>query len=300
MELTRLSNWSVFQHRDKEGGFFVSYLGEARSLSVWNDFDSPAFDRFYLEDSPLAGSLPEGTGKALRLDEVELMLRDQELSELNVYLDISSMPKKIMAEFFVLCLKANFSVLRIKVIYALAKFSSPTEKTYANRSIEPVHEFFSGWSTPEPKPISLILGLGYEPHKAEGAAEFFEPSEQWLFKPTSSIGEYLEKVENNNRNLLREEVGRKLITYSVNDPEMTFGQLGMAVNYLLKKTNPVLLPFGPKIFFFMCLIYGYLYKELGVWDIYGEVGDQKGEVLSSGEVVGVEVIFQTTPGPDGA
>ncbi|MDR5907567.1 hypothetical protein [Franzmannia qiaohouensis] len=294
MELVSLSNWDISQNREK--GVFVSYLGEARSLSTWKEFNNQELNKFYLEGSPLAGEIPLGSGKSLNMENIVKLFDRHASPEVAIYVDISSMPKKIMADFFLACLNAGFSLLRLRIIYAIAHFSKPGEKVYANRSIEPVHELFSGWSTPEPKPISLILGLGYEPHKAEGAAEFFEPSEQWLFKPTSSIGEYLDQVEDNNKNLLKDEEGRKLITYSVNDPEKTFGQLGMAVNYLLKKTNPVLLPFGPKIFFLMCLIYGYLYKELGVWDIHGEADNQNNEVQSSGVIVGMEVVFQKISG----
>lgn len=184
---------------------------------------------------------------------------------ITLVLDISCMPREYMAEILAVVNSAKVGEIELIAIYALAAFSPPSSESIINEAIEPVHQRFAGWSSPDSKPTSLILGLGYEPDRAEGASEFFEPSDQWLFVPKSPVQEFFNEVALNNRALLAEVGKRHVIEYDVLDPSLTFAQLEMVIGLLLERTNPVLLPFGPKIFFFLCLIQCLQHPKLGVW-----------------------------------
>lgn len=196
--------------------------------------------------------------------ELGLYLKDFDES-VTLVLDISCMPREYMAELLALFSSVKTKEIELITIYALAAFSPPSKDSVINEAIEPVHQRFAGWSTPDSRPTSLILGLGYEPDRAEGASEFFEPSDQWIFVPKSPVAEFFEKVAQNNRALLLDVGNKNVIEYNVLNPSLTFAQLEMVVGLLLDKTNPVLLPFGPKIFFFLCLIQCLQHPKIGVW-----------------------------------
>jgi hypothetical protein len=140
----------------------------------------------------------------------------------------------------------------------------------------------------------LVLGLGYEPFKAEGASEFFEPYEQWIFIPESPIAEYLPKVLENNEELIsRVLLEKKTVNYRVDDPELTFGQLEQVVSALTETTNPVLMPFGPKIFFFLCLVQSMSHPEVGVWQVTDDYEPSNGKTEASQYSFGIDCVFST-------
>lgn len=211
---------------------------------------------------------------------------------LSILIDISCMSRHAMA--LVLANISSMAVPKVKlrINYTIANYSVPPTDIGANESIEAVHGLFSGWSCADSKPTSLILGLGYEPYKAEGASEFFEPYDQWVFVPDSPIVEYLPAVISNNQELIsRSDAMSKAIYYRVDDPEMTFGQLEQVVSLLLQTTNPVLMPFGPKILFFLCLVQSLCHSEVGVWCVTGNHSSETTAGDASDCSCGVECTF---------
>lgn len=214
--------------------------------------------------------------------------------EANISLDISCIPRTVMAEIFVtLTMLCTKDTLNLNTYYSLAEFTLPNSESMANESIEPVHQLLAGWSSPEAKPTSLILGLGYEPHRAAGASEYFEPSDQWIFIPRSPIYQFLEEVNRNNSDLISKSSSNRTIEYDLDNPEVVFGQLELVIGSLLKNSNPVLLPFGPKIFFFLCLVQCLNHPELGVWRVTGSDTNSSVNVKASGHIIGIACQFQT-------
>lgn len=213
-------------------------------------------------------------------------------SSYKIAVDVSCLPHAVMADILHLIstTESNFQI-EVVVLYSLAQFTLPGSLVYANESIEPVHQYFAGWSSPETKPTSLVLGLGYEPNKAEGASEYFEPSDQWVFIPSSPIPAFLIEVHNNNSNLIKKTPQDRTIEYNVADPEVTYGQLALVISALAKKSNPVLLPFGPKIFFFLCLVQCLAHPEVGVWRVTGVEDRGSQDIVSSEHVIGVRCVF---------
>lgn len=222
-----------------------------------------------------------------------LELIPKQKPNITIALDISCMSRALMADIFSV-VAFNFPKERVEliVLYSLAEFTLPIENRLANESIEPVHERLAGWATPETKPTSLILGLGYEPDKAEGASEYFEPCDQWVFIPKSPISEFLEQVNINNHNLISKTEETRLIQYDIDDPEFTYGQLELVISALTKHSNPVLLPFGPKIFFFLCLFQCLNHPELGVWWVTGRGDSSSAAINASKYIIGFRCILE--------
>jgi hypothetical protein len=182
--------------------------------------------------------------------------------------------------------------LNLYVCYSVAEFSPPPTDFPPNEYIAPVASRFAGWPAAS-QPTSLVVGLGYEPHKAEGAAEFLDASEQWLFVPNSPISEFRDAVEKNNEGLVeRARRSNRLVEYQVDDPAATYGQLELLVSDLSRRSNPVLLPFGPKIFFALSLLQSYEHAQAGVWAVSSERTAPATDRRPSRCIVGFHVCFQ--------
>lgn len=216
-------------------------------------------------------------------------------TRLDVVIDISCMSREMLARVFGWLLHLRPSLeLNLHVCYSLAEFSNPPDTIYPNEYIAPVASLFAGWPTAS-QPTSLIVGLGYEPHKAEGAAEFLDASEQWLFIPNSPIGQFRNEVETNNFGLVeRAKRSNRLVEYQVDDPAGAYGQLELLVSDLSRRSNPVLLPFGPKIFFALSLLQSYEHPQAGVWAVSGERNATVTDTHPSGCIIGFHARFQRT------
>lgn len=189
-----------------------------------------------------------------------------------ICIDVSCMPHSLMTCIARgICLFAESRKISLVVGYVIAEFTPPPKDLPPNEDIKPVDEFFAGWPSNASAATSLILGLGYEREKAEGACEYFDASDTWVFFPKSPIGEYDQAVQANNNELL-ERLDRKhrILSYFVDSPSNAFGQLAGLVLSIMPRSNPVILPFGPKIFFMLSLIVAAIYKEVGVWHVTGD------------------------------
>lgn len=190
-----------------------------------------------------------------------------------IAIDISCMSRPAMTEVFQeLFSQATSQNFQIVVLYSIAEYTSPPTTLPVNEDIRPVSAAFAGWPHDSAATTSLIVGLGYEKNKAEGACEYFDPSEVWVFVPESPLHEFDTDVLANNQELVDRESRRgRELAYPVNDPERTFGSLVATVTSLISRSNPLILPFGPKIFFALSLLVAALYEEVGVWLVTGDL-----------------------------
>ena len=267
--------------------FLYVTCAEPRSSYIFNSVVIQARESFEL--------LIEESGEGCEIEYAfgsfkSLLLESRK--HIKLVLDISCMPRTFMAYLLSMVAECQDVVVEVIALYALAEFSPPSIEPVINEAIEPIHKRFAGWSSPDTKPTSLILGLGYEPDRAEGASEYFEPSDQWIFVPKSPVSEFFDKVSHNNQDLLLETSQRRLIEYDVLNPALTYGQLEMVVGSLIDKTNPVMLPFGPKIFFFLCLVQCLNHPSLGVWH-FSNKNDLffSPDVQASDKITGVRCVF---------
>lgn len=189
-----------------------------------------------------------------------------------IVVDVSCMSRPAMAATFgAIYSTAETREITLVVAYVIASFSPPPISLPPNEDIKPISDWFAGWPSNTSASTALMVGLGYERAKAEGACEYFDASETWVFVPRSPLGEYDDAVLENNIELLgRAKRRERALDYKVASPSATFGQLASIVGNLLPRSNPVLLPFGPKIFFAISLLVGAIYREVGVWHVTGD------------------------------
>lgn len=300
MKLQKLENYYISNDEEISCDLLIIYdCQEPRSSNILKKISFSETKLFIIKDTEASQNTLRSSTKLEYKILDSTSYSDAIKSELSrvskpykIILDISCLPRAVMAE--ILSIISNIeSGHKIEVItlYSLAEFTPPNASSFANESIEPVHKDFAGWSTPETKPTSLILGLGYEPNKAEGASEYFEPCDQWVFIPSSPIPEFLGQVNKNNENLIRKTDEDRKIEYNVTDPEITYGQIELVISSLIRTSNPVLLPFGPKIFFFLCLVQCLTHPELGVWRVTGVEDRISHDVYASAHIIGVRCVF---------
>jgi hypothetical protein len=206
----------------------------------------------------------------------------------HIVVDISCMSRPTMAEvfgsFFSPTIRKRFTVT---VGYVIAEFTPPPENLPPNEDIRPISEEFAGWPSSPVASTALIVGLGYEREKAEGACEYFDTNETRVFIPSSPVNAYDISIQENNKRLLARVKRRNHShVYEVNNAEQTFGKLVAVTSDLVTRSNPVILPFGPKIFFVLSLVVAQIYKEVGVWYVTGDTAQVQNDFKPSEHIVG--------------
>ncbi len=194
---------------------------------------------------------------------------------IRILVDVSCLSRLEIAQAFsALILISQAREIELIVTYSLATYApSPTVWAIPNGTICPVHPAFSGWTAEGASaPLDIVVGLGYERGKAVGAVEYLEPRNRWVFVPESPETSYLDEVKRHNKNLMDNRKGR-VAHYQVLDPLDCYFSLRSLTEGVARSARPVLLPFGPKIFFAVSLLVAMTIEEAAVWHVSGENDD---------------------------
>lgn len=208
-----------------------------------------------------------------------------------IRIDISSMTRSRLA--IVISELSQFSselAVTVDFVYSLAEYSPPPRTVGKNIHVGPVIPEFSGWWTEPDRPLTAIVGLGYEENKALGALEHIQATDIWVFVPRSAIAQYTQALTAANADLLRATPPSRILTYDVGDPMTSLAQLESLSAGVIARKNLILLPFGPKIFVLVSLLTARIHHpEIAVWRVSGseEVVDRK----PSKYVMGLRVVF---------
>ena len=170
--------------------------------------------------------------------------------EIVVLLDISSATRLYIATFFEVLYLAASQGVRINAVsaYSFSEYAPPPEDVTHASVFGPVTPFYSGWDLELESPITLVVGLGYEPGRALGAIEFLEPSKVIVFRPKKGVGDFDKDISSEVGSLSGIECRHIVVDYDVNNFETLFWQLDSAVSGLIATSRVVIVPFGPKLF----------------------------------------------------
>jgi hypothetical protein len=185
-----------------------------------------------------------------------------------IAVDVSSFSRSRIAEIILaLCDAGSQRELAADLFYAPSRYQKHEEGDETITIAEPVAYEVAGWPTAPELPVAGIVGLGYEPGRAVGIAEYLDADRLWGCVPTGTDSRYDESVEQANRLFWVDPRTRRVI-YDVSDPFLTFVQLESLTYGLADTHRVVLVPFGPKIFAVCSLMVGLLYPATAsVWRV---------------------------------
>ena len=188
--------------------------------------------------------------------------------EAQVAVDVSSMDRSRIAHIVLAAhdraLDGHGTIL--DVAYIPAQFQPPPAAEEPIAVTEPVVERLAGWTLDADLPVSVVVGLGYEPNKAISAVEYLDGSRTWIFTPTGVDERYDIAVERENSALSAIEPPEAVLEYDVLKPTTALQQLTSLLGLLTTSSRPVLVPFGPKMFTAVCCVAAVQYLPLAaVW-----------------------------------
>jgi hypothetical protein len=184
----------------------------------------------------------------------------------SVIVDVSAMSRTMIAS--VLLALANTIPardLRLFVHYGPAKFVSPLE-TAGVTVAQPVMSELAGWSNRPDSEIAAIVGLGFEGGSALGALQYLEPTRAWLFEPHGFDPRFVAEVRKANA-YIDSVFEARTLPYRIDQPVETRAMIGSLMRDLRQTHRIVFIPFGPKIFSWLCILSALEdpTQESGVW-----------------------------------
>jgi len=212
---------------------------------------------------------------------------------LQAVIDISSLSRFRLATIIDL-LQGELPEFSVKVqfVYSLAAYNPPSVTQVQNSHVGPVlRSNFAGWWVEPDRGITAIVGLGYEPDKALGAVEHLQAADIWTFTPESKVSEYSRALAIANQSLLATVPLEHQIKYRVHEPFNLFITVESLVYGVMQRQNPVLLPFGPKLFALCCLLVVCIHKDVAVWRVSAQGQEPAVNRRASGFVYGLASIF---------
>ncbi|HEV7428897.1 MAG TPA: hypothetical protein VGQ46_21295 [Thermoanaerobaculia bacterium] len=265
--------------------------GDAKIAIVFTDRHVHSFDENLRVIERCGFRTVSGSGAFV--EEIAESVRSRSLvtpgRPLRVAFDISSMTRQWIAD--IVCAMRDTGVrVSADFLYTIAHFTAPPEPPLTQYA-GPVTPQLAGWDEPD-KPLSLLLGLGYEKDRALGAAELLEPSELYVFSPVSIDIDYERALEAANVDLWGlAPTHTHRFTYQISRPFDTFVQLESLAEGLLRRRRVVLLPLGPKIFALCTVLLAASQSAYGVWRVSAGEHETPVDRKAAGTVVGLRVQF---------
>ena len=182
----------------------------------------------------------------------------------------------------------------LKLVYSVGAYKPPSDQAGTYIDFKPV-EGFEGWTLFPERPLSVILGLGYEKDQAVGAVEHFDPSGTWAFIPIGDNPQFLVDVNASNESLKDILEKDRIVNYSVAQPTLLYSELRGLADVLSKRSRVIMVPAGPKIFsaisMLVCLELG---DELSLWRASSHASTEPTDTLPAGRIITFDYKFKST------
>lgn len=175
---------------------------------------------------------------------------------------------------------------RVVVNYSVAEFVDPPVLGYPVRQFGPVIEELNTLPGRPSLPISVIVGLGYEPEKALGAVGVLDPGTVFFLVPLGVDSRYEESVRVSNQALLASYGSQAQLTYSIERPYSTYIDLKGLLSRLRLESRVMILPLGPKVLSAISIVLAWeYYPDISVWRVSSEEAETPVNKKSSGVIV---------------
>lgn len=236
------------------------------------------------------------------IDVIDGIAQDASSDCPHVAIDVSSLPRDRLAY-----LTAGFRTFedrsltdvgsREAVIDVFYTPAVPPDKDVEPERIEilgPVTPGFAGFAPDFDSPVVAFIGLGVEQDRAIGALEYIEPATTWVFEPYGESESFDCKVESANSWIWMAVDQKQRIRYEVQDPFSLYATLEELVASETSSGRPILVPLGPKIFAFCCLLVASRNRRAGVWRVSAGRFGKRQNCDSAGKLIALRCRLQRT------
>jgi hypothetical protein len=213
------------------------------------------------------------------------LIEDSEASLLVVAVDVSSMTRSLMAKVLLTILPlVKDHALSIQIHYSEGEYISPPEVPASAFDLHPI-EGFEGWSVFPERPLSLILGLGYEEDQAAAAVEYLDPSLIRAFFPEGRDKRFVSDVWSANDSLKRLVEDDHFLPYHPEEPARLYTEMLALVETLSKQSRVVIVTGGPKIFSALAMLIQFeAGSEVSLWQISSHKYSEPRDVSPAGPI----------------
>lgn len=212
------------------------------------------------------------------------------ISELVV--DISSMRRSLIANLIDIIISYSQKIgFLASLRYALGEYQLPSAESPSYLHIEPINDL-EGWTEYPERPLSLIVGLGYEQDLAVAALEYLDPSGVWAYLADGKDARYKADVKQANATLLNVITEDRLLEYDICTPVEVFRDVLEMTQTLASRSRVVIVAGGPKIFSAMAILVKRLVgDEVAVWKVSSHGHIPLRDVKAEGTVVSLPLFL---------
>ncbi len=220
--------------------------------------------------------------------------RDRD-GRLRVVVDVSSMSRVRLASVLsAIARVCAFGPVTVRFLYAPVAFSEPPEDVAPVSIFEAVGPDFAAIEQEWDLPLTLLIGLGYEPDRALGAHEYLEPDETWIFLPTGTDHRFDDALIRTNSHILSLVDPVRQFAYSLAEPGEIWRLIYSITSGALNRSRVALVPFGPKLFTLASLLVAFSFPgRVSVLRVSAGEGEATEDHEASGSVVGFDVEFSS-------
>jgi len=223
-------------------------------------------------------------------DDQILNYLEREIQKINmptdVFLDISVMSRSRLSLIMIMLIKMLPKKSTVTISYSITSYIPAPSESSPIKQIGPVSNELAGAIGGLEKPVSLIIGLGYEKNKALGIYNYFDSNSELVFTltPKSHEHQFEADVLRNNNILLSSIPKRNHHYYDTADPYNTYLDLKALYLGLRDIARPVFIPLGPKILTAINVVIGLEFSpHLPVWRVSSNHTEEPVDRAARGE-----------------
>jgi len=210
--------------------------------------------------------------------------------EIRLAIDISSCDRQRLSEI-VLALTTcamHFPVV-VDFYYSVGKFDEAHSQIDEPVMVNEALRGYEGWTTDPDRPLTCILGVGFERQFALAALETLEPRQTVVFVGDGPDARYRAQVDKDNESLLNSRLVA-VVGYDVALPLSTLRQLDVLVRATRASQRIAVVPLGSKVFALAAILVGAMYPEdVAVWRVSAGQSREAQDRAASGPIVGLRL-----------
>ena len=223
---------------------------------------------------------------------LEDLIEDINKDSIRILVDYSCMTKEWYAAIINYFVNWDLNVKEIELFFAYtpSSFEKPKRKGLLKKLVRRPAEAILDAKN---KPVSLILGLGYDQDQAFELVNRIRPAATYAFYSDPSFdSRFVAEVEKRNREILTHIDPAHVYKYPMNDMREINLSLKKLCMDLRLDSQVILAPLGPKPFALACMLLSARYPDIWVWRVHTGQSDLYYEWKPYGDPIVCKAVFR--------